>query len=268
MLSAFRPSDVANIRKSYAQDIIYQIICEASIGCCDIPKVYALRPEQIFVEVIHLIDELKQEQQDIAWRNLYHNIRQDYELLDKTIPQKELDTIAGTIICVLASFLAVSTPYFYHHDLAQMLFLQLHAKDVHPPMEALENMMDIIERHDKRIAQWIDGYMETDEFISDAFEPYFNPTSISDGKQPTHIRFTSTATNDQRAEFKSIMHSIVTREKKRGMAEDIKRFLKNQKMEKVIELIGTETDIWNDLREFFGYPQSYSTFMGANPKLP
>ena len=268
MLSVFRPSDVAKIRNNYAHDCIYQIIRDSSIGCCERTKEYSLRPEQIFVEVIHLIDELKQEQQDVDWDHLYRNIMQDYELLDKTIPQKELETIAGTIVCVLASFMAVSIPYFYHHDLAQLLFSQLNSKDAKPPMDALEEIMDTIEQHDQRIAQWMADYMETDEFISDAFESYFNPAPIADGEQPTHIRFSSTATNEQRAEFNSLIRSMISREKQRGLAGNLKTYLRSQAAERIIILSGKQTDIYNDLKTFFEYKQSYSAFMEAEPQIP
>ena len=122
MLTKLQPNDIANIRNRYSDDVLFKAIREACLSCCEIPKVYPLCQEQVIVEVMSLLDELKQEQQDIHWENLFRNIRQDYHLQNTAIPDIELDCIVVTIVYSLASVLTVSYTSFYH-QLAEKLLM-------------------------------------------------------------------------------------------------------------------------------------------------
>ena len=263
MLSKLRANEVAKIRNGFSDNLLYKTIREACLSCCEIPKVYPLCQEQVFVEVCYLLDELKQEQQDVQWTNLYRNIRQDYHIQNTSIPDNELDCIAITIIYALASVLVVSYPTFYH-QLAQSLFLQVVKVKSTIPQNALDSLMDGIEKHDKAIAQWLKEYMETDEFVSDMITSYFTPAQTIEGK---FIRFTKTATIEQRAEFTSVLHNIISAEKKQGKAGDIRSFLNESIRNEVIEISGSDKDIHTQLTDMWGYTQQYNTFMNAEPKL-
>ena len=171
MLTKLQPNDIANIRNRYSDNVLFKAIREACLSCCEIPKVYPLCQEQVFVEVVSLMDELKQEQQDVHWENLFRNIRQDYHLQNTTVPDKELDCITITIVYALASILAVSYISLYHR-LAEKLMLQCisHKSAVSP--EALDSLMDGIEKYDNEIAEWLRNYMDTNEFLSDKITAY------------------------------------------------------------------------------------------------
>ncbi|MBO4250907.1 MAG: hypothetical protein J5884_06575 [Paludibacteraceae bacterium] len=219
--------------------------------------------EQVFVEVGYLLDELKQEQQDVQWENLFRNIRQDFHVQDTSVPDHELDCIAITIVYTLASILAVSYPMFYH-KLSEQLMLQVVKIKSVVPQSALDNLMDGIEKYDKAIAQWLKKYMESDAFMSDVFASYLSSNQIIEG---THIRFTKTATIDQRAEFTSILHRIISSGKKQGLAGDIRAHLNRNIEDSIIEISGYDKDIYNELVAYWGYKQRYNTFMDANPIL-
>ena len=263
MLSKLHANEIAKIRVGFSDNLLYKAIKGACLSCCEIPKVYPLCQEQVFVEVCYLLDELKQEQEDVQWENLYRNIRQDYHVQNTTIPDNELDCIAITIVYTLASIMAVSYPSFYH-KLAERLMLQVVSVKSIVPQTALDNLMDGIEEYDKAIAQWLKDYMESDEFITDKINTYIAPEQTNEGK---YIRFTKTATIDQRAEFTSLLHRKISSGKKRGLAGDIRAYLNSNITDGIIEISGYDKDIYNELVKKWGYKQRYNTFMDANPKL-
>ena len=262
MLNVFLPRDVADIRQRYAGEMLYNIIRKATFPCCEIPRVYTFTPEQVFVELIYWLDELKQQQQDIQWELLYRSIKKDYRMHDKSIPEMELDCIACTIVCSLASILTVATPAFYNR-LAEMLMKQIYLPENHVPETELEQLMDGIEDNDKNIACWLDEYMASNKFLSDEFVTYFTPNSI----EGEYIQFTSTASNPQRAEFKSTLKRIISQNYTQGKAADVKAYLKKSKDDDVIVLKGTDADIFRELQTYYDLKVSRSAFFYAEPKL-
>ena len=266
MLNKFQASDVARIRNAYCGHVLYSNLSNACLSCCEEVKSYQLRPEQIFVEVVYLLDELKQQQQDIRWDNLYRSLRQDYQIQDNAISPNDCDRITTTIVCTLASILAVSYTNFYNR-LAQKLFNQIVTTKLMLSEQALDDVMNGIEDRNIEIAQWLREYMESYTFESDAFTEYFSPIEMSGKGTPQHIRFTPKATTEQRSEFKSLIYKILSQKRKRGIAGEIKSLLRQRAMDEIIVLSGTDKDIYDDLRDYFGYTQSYSTFMDAEPKL-
>lgn len=266
MLNKFQASDVARIRNAYYGHVLYTTLSKACLSCCEEVKSYQLRPEQILVEVVFLIDELKQQQQDIQWNNLYRSLRQDYQIQDNAISSNDCDRIATTIVCTLASILAVSYTNVYHR-LAQKLFNQIITSKSFLSEQALNDLMNGIEERNVEIAQWLWEYMESDTFESDAFTEYFSPIEMSEKGTPQHIRFSPKATTEQKSEFKSLIYKILSQKKKRGIAGEIRALLRKSVMDEIIVLSGTDKDIYDDLHDYFGYTQSYSTFMEAEPKL-
>lgn len=265
MLIKFQINDIAKIRSNYYGHILYKTLNNACLSCCEQVKSYTLRPEQIFVEVLHLIDELKEQQKDIKWDKLYRNIKQDYQMQDN-IAADDIERIVTAIIYTLASILAVSYTCFYHH-LAQMLLGQtLNSKTLFTS-QSLEELMDGFETQGNSIAEWMKNYMESDKFESDAFQEYFSPVAITDSGAPQHILFTTTAKSEQRSDFKSLLKRAVTQKKKHGMAGMIKAILNQNVCDEIIILVGTEKDIYNDLTKYYNYTQSYSAFSEASPKL-
>lgn len=264
MLSKLQPNNIDKIRTHFSDNVLFKAIKSACLSCCEIPKVYPLCQEQVFVEVVALLDELKQEQQNVQWENLFRNIRQDYHLQNTAIPDSELDCIALTIVCALASILAVSYTTFYH-KLAEQLMLQVVKNKSVVPQSALDNLMDGIEKHDKAIAQWQREYMDTNEFLSDKITACIMPPQMTEGK---YIRFTKSTTIEQRAEFTSTLQAIIASGKKKGLAGMIRHHLKTSVNDEVIELYGTDKDIHQELVDDWGYKQGYNTFMNAEPNLP
>lgn len=261
MLSAFQRKDVVNIRNNYSTSLLYITLRCACAECCDRPQSYLFTEEQVFVEVSYWLDELKQEQQDVMWDDLYRTIRKDYRIQDTSIPEEELDYITSTIVCALASILTISIHRFYH-GLAEKLFIQA-SHNVPESFEgALDKLIDGIENHDVELRQWLDDYMQSDEFISNDFLYYFSPVETI-GK---HIVFTKQATNEQRAEFISVIKKEANSSKTHGKTVRIKAILVKYRSDEVIELIGKDSDIFEELNTIYKANISHSAFY-RKPKL-
>lgn len=267
MLSKLRSANLADIRNNYATHPLFIAIQDACLDICSLPQTFQFRPEHVFVEVLTLLDYLKENQEDTNWSHLDTMLKQDYRFLDSSIPDNELCRIAATIDSTLASLLVLSTPRLYH-TLGESLLQQAFAHDSNIPRDTLYDLCDAMESHDTQLLPWFDAYMQSDTFDSDAFLPFYESTDVPTANgTPTHIVIVPTAKVDERNEFKSVLIAAITNTKNWGKAATIKRLLKKYRDEGIIILSGTEKEIYEDLCTFYGYDQDISTFYAADPKL-
>lgn len=266
MLKKLQPKEIENIRQCFTSHILYDAIKEACCDCCALTQTYCLRQEHVFVEVISYLDDLKENQQNIKWHHLYKDIYQDYRYQNSQIPSEELHAITSTIICTLASVLTISFPYYYH-SLAEKLLQQVFAHNHNVPREQLFALMDTMEQRDKDISQWLNDYMQSDEFISDEMKEFLLPLEMQIKGTPQHITFTEHATIGMRDEFNSVLLRVINDPKNYGKAGRTKTLLKKYENDGIIQFLGTETDIYRDLVSCYDYKQDDSTFFAASPTL-
>lgn len=267
MLSKLRSANLADIRNNYATHPLFIAIQDACLDICTLPQTFQFRPEHVFVEVLTLLDHLKENQEDTNWSRLNTVIKQDYRFLDSSIPADELSRIAATIDCTLASILVLSTPRLYH-TLGESLLQQAFAHDNDIPREPLFNLCDTMEAHADQLLTWFNAYMQSDSFDSDAFRPFFESTDLPTANgTPIHITFVAGVDSKMREEFTSMLRLAATSEQNWGKAGRVKRILRNYRDDNVVELTGTEKDLYDDLCRCFGYNQDIKSFYGAKPKL-
>lgn len=267
MLRKLLPNDLENVRNNFAAHPLLEAIRDACCDCCTIPQYVQFRPEYVFIEVIMLLDILKERQNDIAWERLYTQVTQDYRYLDSNTPKDELDCIAAIVCTTIASVLVMSCTGDYH-TIGESLLQQAFAHDHNIPREDLYDLCDRMERYEEPLREWIEAYMNSDEFISEAFESLFADISSKTGKgSPKHIKFVPSASPELKKEFTETLQQAIDAKSNYGKAKDIKKYLFYYKNEYVIELIGSEKDIHADLRTYWGYKQAYNTFSSAEPKL-
>lgn len=267
MLSKLLPKDIQSVRNSFAAHPLFVAIQDACVDCCVIPRYFQFRQEHVFIEVITLLDFLKEHQAETDWRRLYNQIVQDYRYLDSKIPDDELECIAAIVCTTLASILVMSIPRVYH-ELGESLLQQAFAHDNDVPREELYDLCDRMEEHEEQLTGWLEEYIESDEFISVAFESLFADTDIKTDKgTPQHIKFKAGASTVLKQECKDLIQRTIDAESNYGKARQVKYYLAYYRDADVLELIGTEMDIYNDLCEFWGYDQSDKTFYAAEPKL-
>ena len=264
MLNILLPKDLANIRNNFASHPLFVAIQDACGECCSVPKSCKIRPEHVFVEVVTLLDELKENQEAADWSDLHFRITQDYNYINPDISDDELDCIASIVCTTLAAILVMSIPRVYHNR-AELLLQQSFAHDIEVPRDKLYALCDMMEAHDGQLKPWIEEYMNSDELTSEVFESLF---ADSEDKTPQHIKIVPGVSGALRVEFKNALRHAIDAESNYGKAKKVKGILSYYSNEDVIELIGDEIDIYNDLHDYFGYNQSDKTFYAADPKLP
>lgn len=267
MLNILLPKDLADIRNNFATHPLFLAIKDACGECCSVPKYFKFRPEHVFVEVITLLDELKENQNDTDWSDLHFRITEDYDYVNPDIPDDDLNCIASIICTTLAAILVMSIPRVYH-DRAGLLLQQSFAHDIEVPRDKLYVLCDKMEAHDGQLKPWIEEYISSDEFISEVFESLFKDVDVKTPQgSPQHIKFVNGVKVELKKEFKEALQHAIDADSNYRKAKKVKGILSYYKGEEVIELSGTEIDIYNDLHDYFGYNQSDKTFYAADPKL-
>lgn len=267
MLSILQPQNLVDVRNEFCEHPLFIAIQDACCDICRLSKKFQFRPEHVFIETLTLLDNLKEDPKNTDWSRLDKLLKDDYRFLDSDIPNNELCCIAAIIDCSLASILVLSIPRFYH-QFGESLLQQAFAHDNEVPREALYELCDVMEKHETQLIQWFDEYMESNEFTSDEFLAFYQTTDMPTAKgTPEHIKFVPTASALLRDEFKAVLKNAITDSKKWGKAGRVKRHLANYRDEDVIELYGSEKDIYDDLCYHFGYTQDIKSFYHAKPKL-
>lgn len=267
MLNQLQSSDLVSIRNNFGGVPLFTAVQDACCDCCAVPQRFQFRPEHVFVEVATLLDELKAHPDDINWDRLVQQITQDYRFIDSTIPANELRCIAAIVGCTLASIL-VMEPSRRFNDIGLNLFQQVLTHDTDVPREALYALCDNMEEHEEMLMKWLEAYWSSEECLSNRFKTLFAVTEMrTDKDTPKHIRFVPTASTSLRLEFLDTLRNVTNEKQNWGKAGQVKRILASYRDDKVIEMDGTEIEIYEDLRECWGYDQSSKTFYAANPKL-
>jgi len=263
MLNISKPKDIALIRENYSTHPLFITLRDACTGCCDLTRTYDLRPEQLFVDVIHLLDEWKHHDGNVDWSNLYRLLKQDYHLIDKNISDNDLSIIASTIVTTLGNIL---TAYFSYYKnlafwtIAQSLLLQPTDQYISIPQQSKDEIAKGIIRHNHELITWLDNYLHSATYLSASINNLFNNIGNSD-VNARHIVFTTTATTQQREEFISTLLRLAKAKKgTKGTAEKVKKLLIKYHSDGIIKLIAPIDGIYDDLVNIYGYKQSRSGF--------
>lgn len=267
MLNIAKPKDIALIRDSFSTNPLFITLQDACSACCDIPRTYALRPEQIFVDVIYLLDECKRLNANVEWNNLYRQIRQDYQLINKDISNDDLGIIASTIITTLGTILTAHFAYYKnltYWTIAQSLLTQPTDDQITIPRQAKDELTQGIVRHNQDLTTWLNNYLQSTDYISTQINDLYNNLDPLSANRPKHIVIVSEAPQQQRGEFQSIMLRLCNAPKgKKGVAAKVKNYLIKAHRDGIIRLIGPIDSIYDDLVKFYGYQQSRSGFYDA-----
>ena len=267
MLNIAKPKDIALIRDNFSTNPLFITLQDACSACCEIPRTYDLRPEQIFVDVIHLLDECKRLNANVEWNNLYRQIRQDYHLLNKDISNDDLCIIASTILTTLGTILTAHFAYYQnltYWTIAQSLLIQPADDQPTIPQQAKNELNQGIVRHNQDLTTWLNNYLQSSDYISTQINDLYNNLDPLAFNRPKHIVIVPEASPQQREEFQSIMLRLCNAPKgKKGVAAKVKNYLIKAHRDGIIRLIGPIDAIYDDLVTFYGYQQSRSGFYDA-----
>lgn len=267
MLNIAKPKDIALIRENFSTNPLFITLQDACSACCEIPRTYALRPEQIFVDVIHLLDECKRLNAKVEWDKLYQHIKQDYQLINKDISNDDLGIIASTITTTLGTILTAHFAYYKnltYWTIAQSLLTQPTDDQPTIPRQAKDELTKGVIRHNHDLTTWLDNYLQSSDYISTQINDLYNNLDPLSANRPTHIVFVKEASLKQRGEFRSIMLRLCNAPKgKKGVAAEVKNYLIKAHRDGIILLHGPIDSIYDDLVNFYGYQQSRSGFYDA-----
>lgn len=115
---------ISTIQNEFGQHKLFQLIKKTEIAWSDTVAHYRLSAEEVFVEVMWLIDELKQEGLDVDWKELYKRLQIEYrqKAIDST--DAEITWIVSIIVSTLFSILGDS-----YRDIAEDLAAQCAQND-------------------------------------------------------------------------------------------------------------------------------------------
>lgn len=170
MLYKFQVADIERIRNNFST---HPLFCSFSSACKSQllhTGTICLSSEEVFVRVVLIFDDIKEKQREVNLTNLWVELFNDYKLLNQTATEEDINTTCTIIFAILFIALHNSIPYFYH-ELAKQIRKQI----PYDFRKATQIINSIIEKTDcKTLSDWIDNYMQTDEFLSDELKSYYN----------------------------------------------------------------------------------------------
>lgn len=156
------------VRNEYADNSLYRFIWLHYSNYETELKVLRLCPEELFLYVMHLVDDIKEKEEDYEeeipalWDSIYNDL---YEYAEG-VSDDELSDAAVLIIVLLITVLCESE-YLFHRNLAHTIGVKSMLRAKNP-----SRMYDFVyeEQLDKPLSEWIHGYMDSDEWLSDKIE--------------------------------------------------------------------------------------------------
>lgn len=138
---------------------------------------YRLSAEQVFCEVIQLLDQLKK-QHRVEWDRLYKQLSVDYlQSSPITLDNSEIDDMVTIIMVALFSTLGLS-----NSTKAQSLARQLAdqcAESNKGYFRRYTVLFDTFDQSANEVENWIDSYLTSKEYLSDQLELLIHPNHYS-----------------------------------------------------------------------------------------
>lgn len=163
-------NSIEKIKRDFRDHLLYTVISNSFPHA--ISGRYALSAEQTFVEVVNLLDILKEKQEDIQWDDLYNYLQDECLRSCEDVSDKELHAVASVIIVTLAAVLLYS-PFGIYKKIGKSLLQQYdHQNTIDEQRQKINRMAAGLDTHMKSICFWMQEYMQSAEFLSIALEKY------------------------------------------------------------------------------------------------
>lgn len=254
----FLPNSIEKIRKDYSSEILYAAIRTSFPRA--ITGKYALSPEQTFVEVIQLLDELKELQTVIEWNDLYGRLQDDCNRSCSDISEYELHAVVSIIIVALAAVLLYS-PYRFYLNTGKSLIKQYNVQNTYNEQrQKIDRMVEAMDKAHVEIRTWLISYMQSAEFLSSALKPYYEQEPV---KTFAH-RFKylkEEVDRDSVYQLETALHEAA--EKKYPAKEMVVVLKKNVS---ILNIMGVAiNEVYNELHAYYNLNQTYVTFSSHYP---
>lgn len=256
----FQQNSIERIRRDFRDNILYSTISSSFPRA--ITGQYALSAEQVFVEVIQLLDNLKEYQEDIDWQDLYDWLLDECSRSCSDISEDQLHAVASIIIVVLGAVL-LHSPYRFYKNTGKLLLKQYNDKNENTEhRQKIMRMVEAIDKAGTDICQWIVNYMRCNAFLSEILNQYIEQEST---KTYPH-KFKYLNKNVDKAiieEIETQFHRVATDSK--HPSKDLIHLLRFDYHEYItLKGVGAK-NVWKEFRDFYGLKQSYPTFSSHYP---
>lgn len=167
MLNKLTKQQIVNLRSSWAGAELYKAIRTCTIDFCKASNYYGISAEQLFVEVIMLVDEMKSGNPD--WGTLYERIRQDYHLQDNLIEPDELHLIVSCILSIVF-YISQSSEQIRFNRMGEELMNQVFRNSSQYKVEIYQLLNNLDDQ--EGLSNWIEQYLLSDEKWSERLTEY------------------------------------------------------------------------------------------------
>lgn len=209
MKNRLRKEEKAAINTKYSNDIFYKMLHHTGSTYERKLKNFHLSPDELFVECITILDNIKEKKTDEAkwyvsslWNDLYCAFR-DLDAQDSSEP--ELETAVAVVLYGLIEFLSLSDKSKYTTLITNLMLQIENSENSINAQEILETYMRCSWKLDINAAKIeFESYMSNNRFISDEIKDllYAQGTEIGDGSTPClphRFRFCKSETTLERA---------------------------------------------------------------------
>ena len=253
-------SSIEKIRADFETHILYVAINSAFPRA--ISGRYALSAEQVFVEVVKLLDILKRQQEDVQWDDLYEYLEDECSRSCKDIRDDELHAIVSTIIMALSPILLYA-PYRHYKHLGKSLMEQhLEKNSFVEQRQKIERMVGAMDRKMRELREWLVEYMNTEGFLSQRLKTYYE----QEKKDMYAHRFKYMNKNvpeEKAMEIEAKFHQVAAENE--HPSQDLIDLIRYEYSTYLsVSGVGAKK-VWKEFHDFYGLKQSYATFCSHYP---
>ena len=258
MLYKLQPNDIARIREAYKdRHLLYDVL---SVACKPFERqtgVIMLSPEEVFVQVAAIIDNVKQKQQDTPVGGIWEELYSDYQRLFPSASKKEICTAVSVIVGCAFALLYSSNLYLYH-DLAKQLTAPAY-NDFPTAYRVIDAVIDKMPDNDN-LVKWYADYIDTDEFLSDELKNYYDLLKQDISTEHTFAFYSSYVSEITIPDIENKLRQAAVQ----GATDIVKVF--NTHTSAFDFTTATDRDIERELRTYYGFSKTYDSLNDAMKK--
>lgn len=168
------------IRNKYAQHVVYNVIKATERSWFNLVPSYRLSAEQVFCEVMLLIDEVKYEQYDFQYENVYSNLSIEYRQEADDVSNDEINNIVSIIVATFFSILGTSEYNAYRSFASELATICI--RNNKGLRHQCSGIFTIFDQSCTEIGNWLDNeYMheQNQEYISEDLQRIVSPNHYS-----------------------------------------------------------------------------------------
>lgn len=178
MLQRFQKTDIDKVKSQYQSDALFAAIEEACRDYIVESQSIVMSSQELFNGVLTILDDLKATPYDYYTKecsHLWQTVFSEYRNLATNADYHEVEDLATIIVWMTMQILSYSDITFYSITVKNSLMECLVMQKGHLRLQRLSPIVAEIEVHKSDLAEWINGYMDNDTFLSDKIQLILQP---------------------------------------------------------------------------------------------